>query len=166
MLTIIIGIVLSFACYKLSMRMVENGNKLGNTFASMIVLILFSAIILGVYMPLNNYQDWELVEETKLVAHDTREGNKYVIVWANTAYTYRYEIESEHGTATSKEYKTKVLTGQTVEEIEDAECEIPLLLKYEREAKRSIWTFGLNSNETKYVFYVPEGAILMKAQKG
>ena len=166
MLTIIIGIVLSFACYKLSMRMVEKGNKLGNTFASMTILILFSAIILGVFMPLNDYHDWELVEETVLAPHETSEGTKYVIVWANTAYTYRYEIESEHGTTTSNEYDTKVLTGQIVEEIEDAECEIPLLLKYEREAKSSIWTFGLNSKDTKYVFYVPEGTILMKAEKG
>jgi len=166
MLTIIIGIVLAGACYKLSLAMSEKGNKLANTFASMTILILFSAVILGMIIPINNYNEWILVEETELEPHVTSEGEIYVIVWANTAYTYRHEIESELATSTSKEYETKVLTGQTVEEIEDSDCKVPLLLKYERIAKSSIWSFGFFSKETKYVFYVPEGTILMKAEKG
>lgn len=30
---------------------------------------------------------------------------------------------------------------------------------YQREGKRTIWTFALGTEETKYIFYVPEGTI-------
>lgn len=41
---------------------------------------------------------------------------------------------------------------------EDPNCEVPVLNKYKRKGKITIWTFELSS-EAKYVFYVPEGTI-------
>ena len=58
-----------------------------------------------------------------------------------------------------KEYKTATIVNNgNVTEIEDPDCQKPVLLEYERTAKKSIWTFGVAS-ETNYVFYVPEGTI-------
>ena len=42
---------------------------------------------------------------------------------------------------------------------ETFKCQEPILMEYKRTAKKSIWTFGLLSNETSYVFNVPEGTI-------
>ena len=43
--------------------------------------------------------------------------------------------------------------------LEDPNCQTPMLIEYERTAKKSIWTFGLLNSETAYVFNVPEGTI-------
>ena len=46
-----------------------------------------------------------------------------------------------------------------VEEIEDPNCEVPVIRVYKRTGKKSIWTFAVASGEYKYVFYVPKGSI-------
>jgi len=48
--------------------------------------------------------------------------------------------------------------GKNVEEVEDPNCEVPVIRVYRKVAKATIWTYGLYS-KTKYVFYVPEGTI-------
>ena len=78
---------------------------------------------------------------------------------ADNSYTCRYEINSEFGTETSKEYRTATLVNQDVEEIEDINCNRPIVMVYQREGKMSLWTFGWLNTQTKYVFYVPEGTI-------
>lgn len=83
----------------------------------------------------------------------------YVSLSADNAYTYRYEIDSEFGTEMGKTYKTQTLVGKDVEEVEDPNCEKAVVRVYQREGKRTIWTFALGMEETKYIFYVPEGTI-------
>ena len=78
---------------------------------------------------------------------------------ADNTYTYRYEIDSDFGTTTSKEYKTQTLVDENVEEIEDPNCTTPVIREYSQKAKRSIWTFALGQTNYKYIFYVPEGTI-------
>ena len=158
MLTIIIGIVLAVILIVIFASL-GIGEDAVSYIAAFLILL---AIFLGVFAPISGYKDWELIEQTELISlsNDIASGGTgmlYVSLSADNVYTYRYEISSEFGTETSKEYRTTTLTGD-VEEIEDSNCEVPVIRVYQKEAKRSIWTFGLYS-ETKYVFYVPEGTI-------
>lgn len=126
-------------------------------------LILLFSIAVGIFIPVSGYKDWKLKDETKLVSlsNATASGSKgfiYVSLSADNVYTYRYEIKSEFGNKTSKVYKTETLVDKDVEEVEDSSCKVPVLKRYERKGKKSIWTFGLLGDE-KYVFYVPEDSI-------
>lgn len=127
------------------------------------VCMIIASIVIGVFIPISGCKEWELIEETELVSLSNNvasggTGMLYVSLSADNVYTYRYEISSEFGTETSKEYKTTTLIGGDVEEIEDSNCKVPVIRVYQKEAKRTIWTFGVYS-EIKYVFYVPEGTI-------
>ena len=157
MLTIIIGIVLAVFFVFISLR---TGRDTGGILACVSILI---ALIL-IASPISGYQEWELVKELELVtlSNDLSSGGTgaiYVSLSANNAYTYRYEIDSEFGTQTSKEYQTNTLSSKNVVEVEDPNCETAVIREYYREGKRSIWTFATFAEETKYVFYVPEGTI-------
>lgn len=170
MLTIIIGIIITVAI----LVFLEYIAYKTNDFCLLIVEILFASfglltsLLLGMYYPFSGYNDWELVSETPLVGLSNTtasvgSGYIYVSISPENAYTYRYEIDSDFGTESSKEYKTATVTGNVVE-IEDPACEVPVLRKYEQTAKKSIWTFGLTTIETKYVFYVPEGTIIKEVK--
>ena len=162
MLTIIIGIVVAVIFVWGLWHLCKCEESMVIVFLIGLTLVI-GAIVAGVSSPLSGYKEWELIGETELISlsNDIASGGTgmlYVSLSANNVYTYRYEINSEFGTETSREYMTTTLTGGGVEEIEDPNCEVPLLRVYHREAKRTIWTFGV-VGETKYVFYVPEGTI-------
>jgi hypothetical protein len=163
MLTIILGIVIAFAIFFLLNFLLGLVNGDGSFINALIcVCIIIGAIALGLFAPISGYNDWELVEETKLVSlsNTTASGGTgfiYVSLSANNVYTYRYEVDSNFGSESSKEYETNTLTENVIES-EDSNCKIPVLRKYKRTAKKSIWTFGV-AFEEKYVFYVPEGSI-------
>lgn len=111
----------------------------------------------------NASRDWKLHEQIQLVSLSnglaTQGGGfMYVSVSAENAYSYRYEIDSKFGSETSKEYVVDVVSGN-VEEIEDINCETPVLLKYKNKLGISKWRIILPGEATKYVFYVPEGTI-------
>ena len=132
--------------------------------SSFFALILVAAIVLGLFLPVSGYKDWELAEEIELVSlsNGLASGSKgfiYVSLTADNTYTYRYEIDSDFGTTTSKEHKTQTLVNENVEEIEDPNCTTPVIREYSQKAKRSIWTFALGQTNYKYIFYVPEGTI-------
>ena len=161
MLTIILGIVLAIVLTFVLSLLSDN---IGCTTATGFFLVLLLGVIyMGVFSPISGYEEWELKQETELISLSNNvasggNGIVYVSLSADNVYTYRYEINSEFGTETSREYRTVTLTGNGVEEIEDSNCEVPVIRVYRKEAKKTIWTFGLKS-ETKYVFYVPEGSI-------
>jgi len=159
MLTIILGFVLAIISFFLLARISSNADVIGLVF----VVLILGGIAIGVLSPISGYNEWEVVQETELISlsNDMASGGTgivYVSLSADNVYSYRYEINSEFGTETSREYKTATLTGKDVEEVEDPNCEVPVIRVYKRDAKRTIWTFGLYG-ETKYVFYVPEGTI-------
>ena len=158
MLSIILGIVLGIIFLFVLARL----NADANVATIICVLIILGGIGVGL-SPISGYKEWELKQETELISlsNDIAYGGTglvYVSLSADNVYTYRYEINSEFGTETSREYKTATLTGNGVEEIEDPNCEVPVIRVYKRDAQKTIWTFGLAS-EAKYVFYVPEGSI-------
>ena len=160
MLTIILGIVVAII---LTFVFLLLGADLDVATVIFVILVL-GAIGMGVFYPISGYQDWELKQETELISlsNDIASGGSgivYVSLSADNVYTYRYEINSEFVTETSREYKTATLTGNGVEEIEDPNCDVPVIRVYQRNGKMSFWTFAVASREYKYVFYVPEGSI-------
>lgn len=162
MLTIIIGIVLAIIFVLISI-FYGKSEEFVKIMWSLAFLVVIAALMVGTILPINGCENWELVEETELItlSNDVASGGTgvvYVSLSAGNIYIYRYEIDSEFDTETSREYKIETLTGEDVEEIEDPNCEVPVIRVYQREAKRTVWTFACYA-ETKYVFYVPEGTI-------
>ena len=160
MLTIIIGIIASVIITYFLLVITNEANMfwLG-------CIGIIASLYLGLCYPFNGYNDWELIKETELVSLSNASvsggtGFIYVSLSADNAYTYRSEVDSTFGTESSKEYKTTTIVNNgNVVEVEDPDCQKPMLMEYKRTAKKSIWTFGLFCNETSYVFYVPEGTI-------
>ena len=155
MLTIIIAIAIVFVTDSPFIRTIATG--------ICFVVVLIGCTI-GVIVPISGFNEWKLTQETELVTLSNSlasggVGIIYVSLSADNAYTYRYEIDSEFGTETGKTYKTQTLVGKDVEEVEDPNCEKAVVRVYQREGKRTIWTFALGTEETKYIFYVPEGTI-------
>ena len=163
MLTIILGIVLGLIIGVGLGILLENIGGTGNIAAVIGVLIIAASLAIGLFAPISGYKDWEFLKETELVSLSNSVASEgggliYVSVSANNVYTYRYEIDSEFGTETSKEYETSTISNN-VQEIEDSNCETPVLRTYTRKGKKSIWTFAIWSDEFEHVFYVPEGTI-------
>lgn len=162
MLTIVIGFVLTVLCVFIAAQMNSEGAE--KFFIGIGVCISLLAIVVGFLTSLSGYKDWQLVQETELVSlsNGTASGGTgfiYVSLSADSTYTYRYEVDSEFGTETSKEYETRTLTSGNVQEVEDPNCKVPVIREYYRKGKSSIWTFALCTGQCKYVFYVPEGTI-------
>ncbi len=158
MLTIIIGVFLSVIITAISWKFSNSMLLLLGVFG------ILTSICLGLFFPFSGYNDWKLIKETKLVSlsNSTASGGTgfiYVSLSADNSYTYRFEVDSTFGTKSSKKYKTATLVNDNnITEIEDSKCQEPILMEYERTAKKSIWTFGIYF-ETSYVFNVPEGTI-------
>ena len=156
MLVIIIAIVVFVGLAVVALRIDAP------TMFSTAVVLMIVAIVASIIIPVE-YGEWELANETELVSlsNDTiAEGGGgliYVSISGENTYTYRYEISSEFGTETSKEYEIDTISRNVIES-EDANCEVPVLKEYVRKGKMTIWTLGL-SQETQYVFYVPKGTI-------
>lgn len=143
--------------------------------ASSCVALFFLGLIIGVcgigigVFGATEYGEWNLIKETELVSlsnSTTSEGKSsiiYVSISGENTYTYRYEVDSELGTNTSKEYVVETLSSGVIES-EDANCEVAVLKEYKRKSKATIWTLGLFNTETQYVFYVPEGTIQKEMQ--
>ncbi len=161
MLTIVIGIIASIIITYILLVITDKAGVAGICCIGIVL-----SIHLGLFCPISGYNDWELIKETELVSLSNASasggsGFIYVSLSADNAYTYRFEVDSAFGTSSSKEYKTATIinSDNDVIEVEDSECQKPVLMEYGRTAKKSIWTFGLASDETSYVFYVPEGTI-------
>lgn len=172
MLTIIIGIVLAVVIVFIGIAITIRTNSEDSmgfciTIAGIVLVVAIaigSGINIGGSQPLSGYTEWKLINETELITLSNGiasggTGLIYVSLSADSTYTYRYEIDSEFGTDTSKEYQTETLRGSNVIEVEDPNCKTPFIRIYQRDGKRSIWTFGWFNTQYKYVFYVPEGTI-------
>ena len=151
MLTIILGIALVIILAWILFCFSKNGRVFSN-FALLLYAILVITTTIGVGVPVSGYNDWKLIEETELIAlanevNSTETGEIYLSISAENVYTYKCVI----GAIT--------LTNEDVEVIEDSRYEVPFLRVYKRIGKKSIWTFALGMEETKYIFYVPEGSI-------
>ena len=163
MLTIIIAIAI-VVVFVLIIAWVTDSPFIRTIATGFCFVVVLIGCTIGVIVPISGFYEWKLTQETELVTLSNSlasggVGIIYVSLSADNAYTYRYEIDSEFGTETGKTYKTQTLIGKDVEEVENPNCEKAVVRVYQREGKRTIWTFALGTEETKYIFYVPEGTI-------
>lgn len=163
MLTIIIAIAIVFV-FVLIIAWLTDSPFIHTIATGICFVVVLVGCTIGVVVPVNGFNEWKLTQETELVTLSNSlasggVGMIYVSLSADNAYTYRYEIDSEFGTEMGKTCKTQTLVGKDVEEVEDPNCEKAVVRVYQREGKRTIWTFALGTEETKYIFYVPEGTI-------
>lgn len=108
----------------------------------------------------------DMVNEIELVSLSndtlTLDGERHLFYASRSpenVYTYRYEVQSEFATNSSKEYKLATISGN-VTEIEDPNCTKAVLRIY-KVSYSNIWD---QSEEYEYVFYVPEGTISNEVQ--
>ena len=161
MLIIIIGIVIIAVLIFVGIEI-----KINDTIFSVIFVgVILSSLVIGLFYPAKGFTDWQLVKETELVTLSNSVASQgsgrmfYVSISADNVYSYRYEIESEFKTEGSKSYKVDTVSGDNVEEIEEANSSKAILQEYHRKGKMSIWSFAFLSDETRYVFRVPKGTI-------
>ena len=161
MLSIIIGIVIIAVLIFVGIEIEINDT----IFSVIFVGVILSALGIGLFYPAKGFTDWQLVKETELVTLSNSVASQgsgrmfYVSISADNVYSYRYEIESEFKTEGSKSYKVDTVSGDNVEEIEEANSSKAILQEYHRKGKMSIWSFAFLSDETRYVFRVPKGTI-------
>ena len=158
MLSIIIGIVIIAVLIFVGIEI-----KINDTIFSVIFVgVILSSLVIGLFYPAKGFTDWQLVKETELVTLSNSVASQgsgrmfYVSISADNVY---YEIESEFKTEGSKSYKVDTVSGDNVEEIEEANSSKAILQEYHRKGKMSIWSFAFLSDETRYVFRVPKGTI-------
>ena len=162
MLSIIIGIVIIIVLIFLGTEWIDINSIV---FSVIFVGVILSSLVIGLFYPAKGFTDWQLVKETELVTLSNSVASQgtgrmfYVSISADNVYSYRYEIESEFKTEGSKSYKVDTVSGDNVEEIEEANSSKAILQEYHRRGKMSIWSFAFLSDETRYVFRVPKGTI-------
>ena len=162
MLSIIIGIVIIIVLIFLGTEWIDINSIV---FSVIFVGVILSSLGIGLFYPAKVFTDWQLVKETELVTLSNSVASQgsgrmfYVSISADNVYSYRYEIESEFKTEGSKSYKVDTVSGDNVEEIEEANSSKAILQEYHRRGKMSIWSFAFLSDETRYVFRVPKGTI-------
>ena len=89
-----------------------------------------SSLVIRLFYPAKGFTDWQLVKETELVTLSNSVASQgsgrmfYVSISADNVYSYRYEIESEFKTEGSKSYKVDTVSGDNIEEIEEAEIDL------------------------------------------
>ena len=122
MLSIIIGIVIIAVLIFVGIEI-----KINDTIFSVIFVgVILSSLVIGLFYPAKGFTDWQLVKETELVTLSNSVASQgsgrmfYVSISADNVYSYRYEIESEFKTEGSKSYKVDTVSGDNVEEIEEA----------------------------------------------
>ena len=161
MLSIIIGAVIIVVLIFVGIEFGINET----IFSVIFVVVVIGAGGIGLFYPAKGFTDWQLVKETELVTLSNSVASQgsgrmfYVSISADNVYSYRYEIESEFKTEGSKSYKVDTVSGDNVEEIEEANSSKAILQEYHRKGKMSIWSFAFLSDETRYVFRVPKCTI-------
>lgn len=127
MLTILLGLIITCAIIAFFYK-----NEL-DAFSLMVLTIVGVSLTfyLGLSCPLSGYNEWELLEKTELVKCSDSGLSDISILLSDEESFSKVEIQK------------------------DSECTEPVLLKFEKTAKRTIWTLGLG-HKTKYVLYIPE----------
>ena len=138
---------------------------------TLLIIFLLGGFILGLVVPVSGFHETELTSTTKLVSLSDQtissgSGLIYVSISGENSYTYYVEVENQYGSDTSKAYKSKTISGSNITIIEEENYTDATLRVYETKAKRSFWTFALDSTKTEYVFFVPKGTIARNVSLG
>jgi len=150
MLFIIIGI----ACFTAGVIVLYRFNNVFFAIILMFLILLF--VGLGT-SSISGYEAPITQEEYKL--KPIYEPNIYVIEDSNGAITCKHVIKNEHPEAVESYGKYTyfpIVFESMVEVVVTEKGSKPIMKKYFEKAKKSIWTFAVNCDKVKYVFYVPE----------
>lgn len=174
MLTILIGLIIfivltviavkiklkkvyvgSFTLELACMKIFKKQQQLFFILLTVACVILIFSIMLGLFIPLQGYKKtYNLISKAELVnISDTLYDEKYVIKDNQNAYFYNFK--------TTNGVKKDYVVGKVIV-IESKDCKEPVLLEYQREPKRGLWTFALFVDDIEYVFYVPNGTVILK----
>ena len=142
MLLIIIAVVIVFVC-----------------------LVVGLAVNTGGYYPAEEVQTYNLENLADQIASVGRGNLYYVSVSAQNVYTFYTRVNSEFEREGTKAYRSYSVS-KNVTVIEEEECSRPRMVEYLYKPKISFWSFGIDSQITSYVFYVPEGTIIHEFSLG
>lgn len=118
-----------------------------------VFVALFSIFIyMSGFGNISGYEEPVLQEQYELGV--VIEPDIYVVQDSYGAVTCEHEIKSEYPEAV-KSYG-KYTYGTNVEIVFTKKGTRPIMKKYISKAKKTIWTFAIESDEIEYVFYVPE----------
>lgn len=87
------------------------------------------------------------------------ETGTYIIEDSNGAITCKHVIKNEHPEAIESYGKytySPIDFESMVEVVVTEKGSKPIMKKYFEKARKTIWTFAVNCDKVKYVFYVPE----------
>lgn len=118
-----------------------------------VLFILISGVIVVAGLsPISGYEEPVLEEQYELKV--MVEPNIYVVQDSNGTVTCKHRVKSEHPEAVESYGKYTYHTN--IEIVHTEKGTKPIMKKYLIKAKKTIWTFAMESDEYKYVFYVPE----------
>ena len=163
---ILIGIVLCVLLWCWAI----NGNGSGSGRATFGVLLLLAGILVGVFVPVSGFHEFEENSRIELISLSdqtisTGEGLLYVSITGENSYTYYVEVDNKFGDSGTKSYKSETISGNNITIVEGDNYKGATLVTYVAEGKKSFWTFALD-DATEYVFYVPTGTIARNVSLG
>ena len=142
LLLLLSTIPISIGFYFYKVKPYKN-NVLTEVLTHPIFIAMYFAVIITCVtaLPISGYSAWELVEEANLTPISS---STYVEEIADKNI-FIYEDEG---------HRLHTLIDQKVE---FEEANTPVLRKYEKKPKQTVWTFALFSKkQVKYTFYIPE----------
>ena len=150
MLLIIIGIVI-FVAGVVALSKFDN--------PILFIIGIIAVLLLGALgrSSISGYEEPVLKEEYEL--KPIYETGTYIIEDSNGAITCKHIIENEHPEAVESYGKytySPIDFESMVEVVVTEKGSKPIMNKYFVKARKTIWTFAVNCDKTKYVFYVPE----------
>lgn len=116
------------------------------------LLVLFVALGMA---PISGYEEPVLQDEYELKV--IYEPNTYIIEDSSGFVTCKHVIENDHPEAV--ESYGKYTYDENVEIVVTEKGSNPIMKKYHEKARKSVWTFAIKCDNTKYIFYVPEDNI-------
>lgn len=154
--SMIIAIIVSIVCSLLK-------KQTKKVILIMVAIVVVCTLLSVLYSTTNctEYQEWEIASETEIVPLSVLGEKTIYTRFENGEYRYKYEInEIPLWSETAKEYDVSSVKATT---IEDVNCDIPEVIRYEREPVKgsfASWTLAtFVKPEVKYVIYVPAGTV-------
>lgn len=163
MLTIIIGIILAggIFCICYFFLIDSDYEEFALTGFAISFLLLVISLILGLFVPIQGFDEKTLEKETSLVVFSDNINSDdygiYLYSFYDDTYMYKYlkSADKEKGEL----YDTKKLSSKDVKKDEITNLKEPILKEYKREPIHGVWSFALCDSKKEYIFKVPKGSI-------
>ncbi len=161
LLGIVASVVIMYIYSYLHELKEQDSSELSSDMATELALGVLATIIVGLFLPISGYTDWQLVEEKELVSFSNQNetDENAFIIRNQDAYLYRIENEPIDNDSL-KSYSTVNLDENELFRIDYTDtCTKPVVKIYQRKGKMSLLTFALGTTQKCYVFNVPNDSI-------